>query len=665
MDTLLVYAGLFSAVLTAFIVQSYQLLQPSTADATITVLRHISAQINSFTINQSFINSTRVSEFSADVEAHQAPSSAIWINTLWFASLVCSLASASIALIVKQWLQQAIVGLSGTSREFARLRQHRLNSLIKWRVGAIVVALPILLQIALALYLAGMVVLLWTLHATVALVTSSLVGLLFAFFVAVTVLPVFKWDCCYRSPQASAVSAGVRPVYNSIKRGLDKLFRALWHLDIRIFGAWTYDSTRPWSFLTWNWLHYDLEDMPTWHGRDQVAVSHHSGALDRAIATTAYAITLSSVHLKRLHVVLSDLPQNELYSSIQDVHAACERHWGPSTSPIDHYWRMNVQTVELTALYAARHMQTVPQDRRDDRWRRDMKAILEKLVSEEAPGGSGAELFVSTLGPLALGADDLAWRASDSISKFWLSSHAAEYEKASYPVLRSVIAVAEWRLSHWNEEEYKFDNLLVWTRLVYAVLLCLSRTVDNDSISGPQLASICSATRSALSCFERLLVQQDWSRLRPEEEQLEDGRGDVWRGIFPHRLSKLFVIWVIQPLAHILTNTQLRPAIPHSLVHALQAAWLAVRQAYPSPLDLVVLERIPMDTGVRTIVLALDNLYKLLQDTNAPGGGTMTTVRPRITNNPRATHNVISDCSLLIHHFATEPWPSESPLPLR
>ena len=209
----------------------------------------------------------------------------------------------------------------------------------------------------------------------------------------------------------------------------------------------------------------------------------------------------------------------------------------------------------------------------------------------------------------------------------------------------TVIAVAEWRLSHWNEEEYKFDNLLVWTRLVYAVVLCLSRMVNNDSISGPQLASIGSAAHSALSCFERLLVQQEWSRLRPEEEQLEDGRGDVWPGIFPHRLSNLFVIWVIQPLAHILTNTQLRPAMPHSLVHALQGAWLAVQQAYPSPLDLVVLDRIPMDTGVRTIVLALDNLCKLLQDTNAPGGSTMTTVRPRITSSPHSTNNVISAAS--------------------
>ncbi|EKM61825.1 uncharacterized protein PHACADRAFT_58233, partial [Phanerochaete carnosa HHB-10118-sp] len=33
-DTLLVFAGLFSAILSAFVVQTYQLLQPDNLDAT-------------------------------------------------------------------------------------------------------------------------------------------------------------------------------------------------------------------------------------------------------------------------------------------------------------------------------------------------------------------------------------------------------------------------------------------------------------------------------------------------------------------------------------------------------------------------------------------------------------------------------------------------------
>ncbi|EIW63836.1 uncharacterized protein TRAVEDRAFT_84539, partial [Trametes versicolor FP-101664 SS1] len=143
MDTLLVYAGLFSAVLTAFNVQSYQLLQPQPTDPTLAVLERISAQLTSFSVNPSFLNSTQPALSEDEVNPpFRAPASAVWINTLWFSSLVCSLASASIALMVKQWLHELSVGVSGTSRESARIRQYRVNSLRRWRVGGIVIVIP-------------------------------------------------------------------------------------------------------------------------------------------------------------------------------------------------------------------------------------------------------------------------------------------------------------------------------------------------------------------------------------------------------------------------------------------------------------------------------------------------------------------------------------------
>ena len=115
-------------------------------------LQQISTQLNSFTVNSPFVNATQQAR-PLDDTSFQAPPSAVWINTLWFSSLICSLASASIALMVKQWLDQLRVGLSGTSRDSARLRQYRLNGILKWQVGSIIVVLPILLQLALLLFL--------------------------------------------------------------------------------------------------------------------------------------------------------------------------------------------------------------------------------------------------------------------------------------------------------------------------------------------------------------------------------------------------------------------------------------------------------------------------------------------------------------------------------
>ncbi|RDX43101.1 hypothetical protein OH76DRAFT_1297404, partial [Lentinus brumalis] len=141
-DTLLVYAGLSSAVLTAFVVQSYQLLQPDPTDLTLAALNQISSQLNSFTVASSFINATEQATQRESLAAapFHAPPYAVWLNLLWFSSLVFSLASATVALFVKQWLYEATVG--DAFRESARLRQYRLNGLLKWRVGMIVVALP-------------------------------------------------------------------------------------------------------------------------------------------------------------------------------------------------------------------------------------------------------------------------------------------------------------------------------------------------------------------------------------------------------------------------------------------------------------------------------------------------------------------------------------------
>ena len=54
-----VQGGLFSAVLTAFNVQSYQLLTPPPAtDPVIVALEKISAQLSSFSVNPPSVNST-------------------------------------------------------------------------------------------------------------------------------------------------------------------------------------------------------------------------------------------------------------------------------------------------------------------------------------------------------------------------------------------------------------------------------------------------------------------------------------------------------------------------------------------------------------------------------------------------------------------------------
>ncbi|KAI0369299.1 hypothetical protein BV20DRAFT_373446 [Pilatotrama ljubarskyi] len=290
-DTYLVYAGLFSAILTAFNVQSYQLLQPAVPDPTVLALQQISLQLRSYSVSPNFVNSTHSAllQTAPDDAATPVPRTAIWLNALWFSSLILSLSAASVGIMVKQWLNEYSSGLSGVSREAARLRQYRLNTLVKWHVAEIVIVIPILLQLALALFLAGLLVLLWTLHPAVAITASVLVGALAVFTLGTALLPLFNHSCAYLTPQTHLL-------YSFLQRVVHVVSAVLW----RLLGvpAFQYVSFRRRSdsliyrFLQWIAWNFVEREAVTWRGREQSAVKWSGHELDVDMLITAHGTTL-------------------------------------------------------------------------------------------------------------------------------------------------------------------------------------------------------------------------------------------------------------------------------------------------------------------------------------------------------------------------------------
>ncbi|KAJ8495321.1 hypothetical protein ONZ51_g1757 [Trametes cubensis] len=218
-DTYLVYAGLFSAILTAFNVESYQLLQASPPDPSHAILQRISLQLASLSYTPPFINSSYPAISSSDASTPPVSNWAVWLNIFWFSSLILSLSSASVGILVKQWLNEFQSGLSGDSEHVAKLRQYRLNNLEHCRVGSVVNAIPVLLQGALALFCAGLLILLWHLHRAVAAVTSLLVLAIAVFIIGTTITPLVTARCAYLSPQSLVLYT----IWPSILRGPYKL----------------------------------------------------------------------------------------------------------------------------------------------------------------------------------------------------------------------------------------------------------------------------------------------------------------------------------------------------------------------------------------------------------------------------------------------------------
>ncbi|KAI0324498.1 hypothetical protein GY45DRAFT_1349391 [Cubamyces sp. BRFM 1775] len=164
LDSILIFAALFSAVLTTFIIESYQDLQP---DPTTTLLQSILDELHA-NHNTSTTSRSRDAQF-------QATQSAIRVNVYWFSSLILSLATALIAILAKQWVNYLLAGLSPVPSARARHRQYRIDGMHKWRLPNLLSFFPILLHIALLLFFAGLVDFVWDLNTTLAAICAFLV----------------------------------------------------------------------------------------------------------------------------------------------------------------------------------------------------------------------------------------------------------------------------------------------------------------------------------------------------------------------------------------------------------------------------------------------------------------------------------------------------------
>ncbi|KAF7793653.1 hypothetical protein EIP86_004768 [Pleurotus ostreatoroseus] len=208
-DALLVFAGLYSAVLTAFLIDSYKTLQ---YDPTQDYLRQIAAQTSGYTLTNSHMNAT----LSFQPPTFQAADSAIRVNVCWFASLLLSLSSASFGILVKQWLREFLAIPYISPQERIRIRDARVQGLEIWNLFEIASLLPVLLQISLALFFVGLCFFTAAVHPSVGTTTLLLVCCWAFFFCLSVIAPLVSPRCPYKMTALKAASRHVRPYIRSL-----------------------------------------------------------------------------------------------------------------------------------------------------------------------------------------------------------------------------------------------------------------------------------------------------------------------------------------------------------------------------------------------------------------------------------------------------------------
>ncbi|KDR67793.1 hypothetical protein GALMADRAFT_1061877 [Galerina marginata CBS 339.88] len=232
-DNLLIFAGLFSATVTSFTIDSYKWLQEASDDQALQILARMSLQLSQGLSN--------VSALLVPPSPFSVSGSAVRINIFWFLSLTLSMATVLIGILCMQWLREFKRDAARSHKDAIAIRQMRYEGLVKWKVPLMLSLLPLLLQLALVLFFAGVLDLLWSLHRLVAIVITIAVGMVLLVLLGTTVLPALQshftrdpylqvGQCPYKSPQSWAfyrLSLHVVQVYRYALRQIARFLFAL------------------------------------------------------------------------------------------------------------------------------------------------------------------------------------------------------------------------------------------------------------------------------------------------------------------------------------------------------------------------------------------------------------------------------------------------------
>ncbi|PPQ92266.1 hypothetical protein CVT25_008574 [Psilocybe cyanescens] len=304
-DTLLVFAGLFSAAVTAFTIESYTWLQPDPQNAQVQLLQSISAQIRGPSSNVS----TEIPDFSQNQFVPGA--SSIRVNIFWFTSLTLALISVLLGILCKQWL----------------LRQLRYEGLLAWHVPTILSSLPLLLQAALILFFGGLIDLLWTINHQVASIVSVIVGIAMILLIGTTVAPCIQnlihlsklWpshyrepraQCAFKSPQSWAFYLLVTWIISSYSQLKQHLFygTALNYLQLQL---------NSWHSKDANWVKYDYR----WQS--------HGKFMQRGITWFDKTFARGHYNVEAIHNIYHCLASLETNISAECVSEIISANWNP------------------------------------------------------------------------------------------------------------------------------------------------------------------------------------------------------------------------------------------------------------------------------------------------------------------------------------------------
>jgi hypothetical protein len=188
--------AIFSAVVGAFIIESYKMLSPDSGNQTVFLLRQLSNQVNGLA-NGTIIQPQPDPGFSPGI-------SIIWVNIIWLLSLVLSTTSALLATLTQQWARRylQLPQIPSVPSERARVRSFLFRGTVMYAIHYAVEIAPTLLHLSVFLFNIGLVLFFFTIFKTVAIIVLAFVVLFGVLYSILTILPCLHHICPYHTPMS-------------------------------------------------------------------------------------------------------------------------------------------------------------------------------------------------------------------------------------------------------------------------------------------------------------------------------------------------------------------------------------------------------------------------------------------------------------------------------
>ena len=190
-------AGLFSAVSSAFVIDTQSKLEPDPNEQSAALLRAIL-----FTLKQSALPA----ETAAVPPIHEdPPGEIVTASGLMYASLLISLLAAFVAMLGKQWLNRYLRNTGGSMMERCGERQRKCEGLEKWPLHLFVESLPVMLQISLLLLACGLCRQMWSVNTSVAYILITLTAFGISFYLGIVAAGASSYECPFQTPASAAL----------------------------------------------------------------------------------------------------------------------------------------------------------------------------------------------------------------------------------------------------------------------------------------------------------------------------------------------------------------------------------------------------------------------------------------------------------------------------